>query len=113
MRAEQNWLQRLAPHVRPYRRSLTWSIALSILGQVLMGMLPLLQKIIVDDAVIAHRRPLLPWLGLLLGATSAHARVSTYNTICGWRFTVTFTRSTLRATINSPQATSCRARRAT
>jgi ABC-type multidrug transport system fused ATPase/permease subunit len=64
---KQSWLQRLSPHVRPYRRSLTLTIVLSILGQVLMGLLPLLQKIIVDDAVIGHRRPLLPWLGLLLG----------------------------------------------
>ena len=31
-----------------------------------MGLLPLLQKIIVDDAVIAHRRPLWPWLAALL-----------------------------------------------
>jgi ATP-binding cassette, subfamily B, bacterial len=39
---------------------------LSVLGQILIGLLPLLQKIIVDDAVIAHRRPLWPWLAALL-----------------------------------------------
>ncbi len=31
-----------------------------------MGLLPLLQKIIVDDAVVSRHKPLLPWLGLLL-----------------------------------------------
>ena len=62
----QSWLTRLAPHVRPYRASLALSIALSVLGQILMGLLPLLQKIIVDDAVIARQRPLWPWLTALL-----------------------------------------------
>jgi ATP-binding cassette subfamily B protein len=64
---QQRWLTRLAPHVGPYRAPLAASIGLSILGQVLMGLLPLLQKVIVDDAVIAHRRPLWPLLGALLG----------------------------------------------
>ena len=70
--APQNWQARLAPHVRPYRGPLALSIALSVLGQILMGLLPLMQKIIVDDAVIAQRRPLWPWLvGLVaLGSVS-------------------------------------------
>ncbi|HET7544984.1 MAG TPA: ABC transporter ATP-binding protein [Polyangiaceae bacterium] len=67
-----NWQARLAPHVRPYRGPLLLSIALSVIGQISMGLLPLLQKIIVDDAVIAQRRPLWPWLSslVLLGAVS-------------------------------------------
>jgi ATP-binding cassette, subfamily B, bacterial len=64
---KKDWQARLSPHVRPYRRALLSSIALSVLGQILLGLLPLLQKIIVDDAVITHRRPLWPWItGLLL-----------------------------------------------
>ena len=68
----QGWHARLSPHVRPYRGPLALSIALSVLGQILMGLLPLLQKIIVDDAVIAHRRPLWPWLAglVVLGSVS-------------------------------------------
>ncbi|MEI9939087.1 MAG: ABC transporter ATP-binding protein [Pseudomonadota bacterium] len=60
------WLTRLSPHVRPYRGPLGLSIALSVFGQILMGLLPLLQKIVIDDAVISHRRPLWPWLAALL-----------------------------------------------
>jgi len=43
-----------------------------VFSQILIGLLPLLQKVIVDDAVIAQRRSLWPWLaGLLaLGAAS-------------------------------------------
>ncbi len=31
-----------------------------------MGLLPLVQKIVLDDAVLSHERPLLPWLAALL-----------------------------------------------
>ncbi len=61
------WLERLAPFVRPYRRALARAVALSVLGQLLAALLPLLQKVVLDDAVIRHRRPLLPWLGVLVG----------------------------------------------
>ena len=70
--SSKDWQARLSPHVRPYRRPLFISIALSVIGQVLLGLLPLLQKIIVDDAVIARRRALWPWLTALalVGAAS-------------------------------------------
>lgn len=61
-----DWQTRISPHVRPYRRPLLLSIAVSVLSQILLGLLPLLQKIIVDDAVITRRRALWPWLGALL-----------------------------------------------
>ncbi len=41
-------------------------MVLSIVGQVLMGLLPLIQKVILDDAVLSHRRPLFPWLATLV-----------------------------------------------
>jgi len=64
--SKKDWQARLAPHVRPYRRPLAASIVLSVLAQVLLGLLPLLQKVIVDDALITRRRPLWPWLAALL-----------------------------------------------
>lgn len=41
-------------------------MALSVVGQAFVGILPLVQKVILDDAVLASRRPLLPWLAALL-----------------------------------------------
>jgi ATP-binding cassette, subfamily B, bacterial len=64
------WLGRLGGFVRPHRRELIRAIALSILGQALAGLLPLLQKVILDDGIIRHRRPLLPWLSLLVAVGS-------------------------------------------
>ena len=36
-------------------------------GQLFIGALPLLQKILLDDAVLSRKRPLLPWLAVMLG----------------------------------------------
>ncbi|HVZ31084.1 MAG TPA: ABC transporter transmembrane domain-containing protein, partial [Polyangiaceae bacterium] len=65
MKLMPDWWQRLGPYLE--RGLLSRSIALSIVGQGLMGLLPLLQKIILDDAILAHRRPLGPWLAALVG----------------------------------------------
>src|SRR5688572_26880625 len=59
------WWARLSPYLD--RRALWVCIALSVVGQVLLALLPLIQKIILDDAVLARRRPLLPWLTALVG----------------------------------------------
>jgi ATP-binding cassette subfamily B protein len=45
---------------------------ISVVGQALAGLLPLIQKVVLDDVIISHRRALLPWLGLFVavGAVS-------------------------------------------
>ncbi len=66
-----SWWRGLAPFLRPYRIRLALAVALSIAGTGLIGLLPWIQKIIVDDAVVAHRRPLVPWLVLLMAVAVA------------------------------------------
>jgi ABC-type multidrug transport system fused ATPase/permease subunit len=60
------WWTRLGPYVQRQRRALLLCAALSVVGQVLVGLLPLIQKVVLDDAVLDERRPLWPWLGLML-----------------------------------------------
>jgi ABC-type multidrug transport system fused ATPase/permease subunit len=57
----------LRPFLQDRRGALFASVALAVAGQSLMAFLPLLQKVVLDDAIIERRRPLWPWLGLLLG----------------------------------------------
>ncbi len=64
---EGSWWHRLSPFLRPHRARLAGALVFSVVGQGLVALLPLIQKVIVDDAVVAHRRPLAPWLGLLIG----------------------------------------------
>lgn len=64
MRLVPDWWARLEPYLE--RKLLGRSIALAIAGQVLMGLLPLIQKIILDDAILSQRRPLELWLAILV-----------------------------------------------
>ena len=66
----ETWLGRLGRFVRPHRPELLRAIVLSVVGQALAALLPLLQKVILDDGIIRHRRPLLPWLALLVAVGS-------------------------------------------
>jgi len=59
--------QQLRPFLRPHRRALWASVALAIGGQVLLAMVPLLQKVVVDDVIVGRTRPLAPWIAVLLG----------------------------------------------
>lgn len=64
MKLLPDWWVRLGPYLE--RRLLARSIVCAVVGQSLIGLLPLIQKIILDDAVVAQRRPLAPWLGAMV-----------------------------------------------
>jgi ATP-binding cassette subfamily B protein len=70
-RAGASWWRRLTPFVRPHRNRLAWAVVLSVAGTGLIGLLPWVQKVIVDDAVVGRRKPLLPWLALLVAIAVA------------------------------------------
>jgi ATP-binding cassette subfamily B protein len=60
------WLRRLGPFIRRYRRLVIATFAFSIIAQVLIGLLPLIQQRILDDSVITHEVPIGPMLALLI-----------------------------------------------
>ncbi len=65
MRLFPDWWARLGPYLD---HKLLWrSMACAVFGQGLMGLSPLIQKIILDDAIFATTRPIAPWLGALVG----------------------------------------------
>jgi ABC-type multidrug transport system fused ATPase/permease subunit len=66
-RSGGGWFRRLRPHLRRHRRAFVASLAFAVVGQGLLALLPLVQQVIVDDAVVAERRPLGPWLALMVG----------------------------------------------
>lgn len=68
-----SWLQRLMPFFLAHRRKAVLTLAATVVGQLAAAAVPLLQKIIIDDAIIANRHPLLPWLVLLLAAAALNA----------------------------------------
>jgi ATP-binding cassette subfamily B protein len=67
-------LWRLRPYLRPYRRQLAGMIAAAVLVEAADITIPLLAKVVIDDAITRHERGLLLPIGLLavgLGAASA------------------------------------------
>ena len=67
-------LWRLRPYLRPYRRQLAGMIAAAVAVEAADITIPLLAKVVIDDAIAHHDRGLLLPIGLLavgLGAASA------------------------------------------
>jgi ATP-binding cassette, subfamily B, bacterial len=67
-------LWRLRPYLRPYRRQLASMIAAAVAVEAADITIPLLAKVVIDDAIAHHERGLLLPIGLLavgLGAASA------------------------------------------
>ncbi|HEY9293064.1 MAG TPA: ABC transporter ATP-binding protein [Microlunatus sp.] len=60
-----SWRRRLLPVLRRHRRLLIGTAVLAAVYAALGSMLPLIQQIVLDDAIITHQRQLLPWLALL------------------------------------------------
>ena len=73
------WLRRLGPFVRRYRGLVIATLVCSVVAQVLIGLLPLIQQQILDHSITTDERPLGPMLLLLLatgvcGFTTNYAR---------------------------------------
>jgi ATP-binding cassette, subfamily B, bacterial len=60
------WLRRLAPFIRRYRRTVIATLVFSVVAQVFIGLLPLIQQRILDDSILTHVAPIGPLLWLLV-----------------------------------------------
>lgn len=72
----------LAPYVRRHRRLLLTAVIASVVWTAAMVSAPLLQKVVVDDAIVAGTEPVLPWALALVGAGLVRAVTSAL-----WRHT--------------------------
>ncbi|GAA1517752.1 ABC transporter ATP-binding protein [Nocardioides humi] len=64
---ERGTLRQLAPLLgRANLRRIRLAIVLAVLGQLALAAIPLIQQVIVDDSIVAHERPLAPWIALLV-----------------------------------------------
>ncbi|MGW5363083.1 ABC transporter ATP-binding protein [Actinopolymorpha pittospori] len=72
----------LAPYLGRHRRALVLSLVAAAAWTTAMVSAPLLQKIVVDDAIIARSKPVLPWVAALVAVVAFRAASS-----CLWRET--------------------------
>jgi ATP-binding cassette subfamily B protein len=62
------WIARLWPFLAAHKRHVALAFGVSIAGQAVAALTPVVAKIIVDDVVTTHSRPLTPWLTILVAA---------------------------------------------
>lgn len=62
------WIARLWPFLAVRRRDVVIALVASFAGQGVAALAPVIEKVIVDDVIASDRRPLGPWLALLIGA---------------------------------------------
>jgi ATP-binding cassette subfamily B protein len=62
------WIARLWPFLAVHRRDVAVALGASILGQAVAALAPVIEKVIVDDVIASDRRPLGPWVALLVVA---------------------------------------------
>jgi len=64
----RGWIRRLWPYLMAHRRDVVVSFGAAFAGLAVSAFTPVVQKVIVDDVILARRRPLAPWLALLVAA---------------------------------------------
>jgi len=65
------WIRALAPVLGPYRRHLIAALGLAVAAQVFAALAPLVQKVILDDAIVTQRRSLSLWVAILVAVGAA------------------------------------------
>ncbi|MGW2251567.1 ABC transporter transmembrane domain-containing protein [Kitasatospora sp. NPDC001660] len=60
------WLRRLVGYCLRSRRSLLLAFGASLVGMAVTALVPLVTKLIIDDVITTHTRPLGPWAVVLL-----------------------------------------------
>src|SRR5690242_4780967 len=67
---ESRWLRRLGGYSWRYRKNVLLAFGASLVGMAVSAVVPLVTKLIIDDVITAHTRPLAPWAVVLLLAAA-------------------------------------------
>lgn len=65
---EQGWLRRLSAYCWRYRSAVLLSLGASLAGMAVTALVPLVPKLIIDDVIVKHDKPLMPWAVALIAA---------------------------------------------
>jgi ATP-binding cassette, subfamily B, bacterial len=66
--ATRGWLARLIGYCWRYRRHMILAFGSAVVGMAVAALTPLIQRAIVDDAILSRDAPLAPLAALLIGA---------------------------------------------
>ncbi|MEV0991463.1 ABC transporter ATP-binding protein [Streptomyces sp. NPDC049949] len=65
---KQGWARRLTAYTWRYRTNVLLALGSSLAGMAVMALVPLVTKVIIDDVIGDHTKPMGVWAGLLIGA---------------------------------------------
>src|SRR5437773_50545 len=65
------WLRRMTPYIWAHKGYVILALLGSLVTMVVTASLPIIQKLIVDDAILAHRRSLSRLIVIMIGAGAA------------------------------------------
>ncbi|WP_030669748.1 ABC transporter ATP-binding protein [Streptomyces rimosus] len=65
------WARRLTRLCWQYKKDVLLALGSSLAGMGVMALVPLIPKLIIDDVIVSHERPLAPWATLLIVAALA------------------------------------------
>lgn len=63
-------MRRLLPFVLAHKRNVFLAFGAALVGQGVTALLPVVQKVLIDDVIIERKRALAPWIAVLLGAAA-------------------------------------------
>ncbi|KUL34145.1 ABC transporter [Streptomyces sp. NRRL F-4489] len=66
--AREGWARRLTRDCGRYRKDVALALGASLAGMAVTALVPLIPKLIIDEVIVRHERPLAPWAALLVGA---------------------------------------------
>ena len=53
---QQGWIRRLVGYMKPHKKNAYIAFGVAIGGQLLQSLLPLVQKVVIDDVITPHER---------------------------------------------------------
>ncbi|MFD7558082.1 ABC transporter ATP-binding protein [Streptomyces sp. NPDC059835] len=65
---KQGWGRRLTAYTWRYKANVLLALGSSLAGMAVMALVPLVTKVIIDDVIGDHSKPMGPWAGMLIGA---------------------------------------------
>jgi ATP-binding cassette subfamily B protein len=66
--AEGGWIRRLFPFLLAHRRKVSVALGAAVFGQFVVSLTPIVEKVVIDDVITTHSRPITPWIVLLVVA---------------------------------------------
>jgi ATP-binding cassette subfamily B protein len=84
----RGWLRRLAAYCWRYRGSVLLAFGAALAGMAVQAGVPLVERLVVDQAVLKKTQPLLPWVLVLVGAGFARFAFSFIRRYVGGRLSL-------------------------